>query len=93
MLKVNPFQSMESEIINSKEGGKELETGVKSLPGYKSKGPACAGPSVLTNPLNSCTKLLITATWQNKFLVLCITSEAFFQKIFALKNSVNNSRI
>jgi hypothetical protein len=28
----------------------------------KAKGPAFAGPSVLTNPLNSPTKLLIAAT-------------------------------
>ncbi|MEN9952863.1 MAG: hypothetical protein RLZZ520_1131 [Bacteroidota bacterium] len=46
----------------------------------KTKGPAKADPSVLTNPLNSPTKLQIDPTFQNYFLELLITFEVLFNK-------------
>lgn len=39
----------------------------------KVKGPTCAGPLILTNPLNSSTKLQFETTLQNNFLAVCIT--------------------
>jgi len=39
----------------------------------KVKGPTFAGPLILTNPLNSTTKLQIESTLQNNFLAVCIT--------------------
>lgn len=53
----------------------------------KTKGPAEADPLVLTNPLNSCTKLQIAATVQNNFYRLLKTfgsleaiSDLFFKR-------------
>ena len=43
----------------------------------KTKGPAEADPLVLTNPLNSCTKLQIAATVQNNFCRLLKTFGSF----------------
>ena len=41
---------------------------------YKRKRVNLATDPLLTNPLNSSTKLQIRVTFQNKFLLLCINS-------------------
>lgn len=47
----------------------KFEAGKKTL-FFKSKKASIAADPLLTNPLNSCTKLRIRGTFQNKFLTL-----------------------
>lgn len=56
----------ENNLPKIREKNREKITTLK-----KTKGPAKADPLVLTNPLNSYTKLQIAATVQNNFLAVC----------------------
>jgi hypothetical protein len=56
---------MEKEDVDHK---KKQEKNKKKLDRLKSKRASVIASPLLTNPLNSCTKLQISATLQNKFL-------------------------